>query len=68
MITQELLQIQFLMVALQWRQNGLNGVSNHRRFECLMFRHIWKKTSKLCNTGLCEGNSSVTGDFPTKGQ
>ena len=25
-----------------------------------------KKTSKLCVTGLCEGNSSVTGEFPTQ--
>ena len=25
-----------------------------------------KKTSKLCVTALCEGNSSVTGEFPTQ--
>ena len=25
-----------------------------------------KKTSKLCVTGLCEGNSPVTGEFPTQ--
>ena len=26
-----------------------------------------KKTSKLCVTGLCEGNSPVTGEFPIQG-
>ena len=26
-----------------------------------------KKTSKLCVTGLCEGNSPVTGEFSNKG-
>ena len=29
---------------------------------------IKKKTSKLRVTGLCEGNSPVTGEFRTKGQ
>ena len=29
-------------------------------------RHRSKKTSKLCVTGLCEGNSPVTGEFPTQ--
>ena len=28
--------------------------------------HRSKKTSKLCITGLCEGNSQVTGEFPTQ--
>ena len=28
--------------------------------------HRWKKTSKLCVTGLCEGNSPVTGEFPAQ--
>ena len=31
-----------------------------------LFRYISKKISKLCVTGLCEGNSSVTGEFPTQ--
>ena len=37
--------------------------------DCLLnrlFRHRWKKTSKLRVTGLCEGNSPVTGEFPTQ--
>ena len=32
----------------------------------LFFKHRWKKTSKLRDTGLCEGNSSVTGEFPAQ--
>ena len=31
-----------------------------------LFRRRSKKTSELCVTGLCEGNSPVTGEFPTK--
>ena len=47
----------------QWRHNGCDGVSNHQRLDCLpsrLFRRRSKKTSKLCVTGLCEGNSPVT--------
>ena len=32
-----------------------------------LFRHRSKKTSKICVTGLCAGNSPVTGEFPHKG-
>ena len=58
-----------LPVSLQWRYNERNGVSNHRRFHCLLncwFRHRSKKTSKLRVTGLCAGNSPVTGEFPAQ--
>ena len=51
---------------LQWRHNERNGVSNHQPRNCLLnclFRHRWKKTSKLRVTGLCEGNSPVTGGW-----
>ena len=54
---------------LQWRHNGHNGVSNHRRIDCLLnrlFRRRSKKTSKLRVTGLCEGNSPVIGEFPAQ--
>ena len=54
---------------LQGRHNERDGVSNHRRLDCLLnrlFRHRWKKTSKLCVTGLCVGNSPVTGEFPSQ--
>ena len=52
---------------LQWRHNEHDGVSNHRRLECLLnrlSRRSSKKTSKFRVTGLCEGNSPVTGEFP----
>ena len=44
-------------------------VSNHQPHDCLLnrlFRRRSKKTSKLCVTGLCEGNSLVTGEFPAQ--
>ena len=55
--------------SLQLRHNESNGVSNHRRHECLLnrlFRRRSKKTSKLLVTGLCEGNPLVTSEFPTQ--
>ena len=58
--------------ALQWRHTGYDGVSNQQRYDCLLnhlFKRRSKKASKLCVAGLCEGNSPVTGEFPTqKGQ
>ena len=52
---------------LQWRHNKRDCVSNHHRLDCLinrLFRQRSKKTPKLRVTGLCEGNSPVTGEFP----
>ena len=50
-----------------------NGVWNHQCFDCLLsclFRRNSKKTSMLRVAGICEGNSSVTGEytgeFPTQ--
>ena len=47
----------------------INGVSNHQSYDCL-FKHLFRcrssKTSKLCVTGLCEGNSQVTSEIPTQ--
>ena len=54
---------------LQWRHNECDGVSNHRRLDCLLnrlFRRKSKKTSKLHKTGLCTGNSPMTGEFPAQ--
>ena len=54
---------------VQWRQNGRNDVSNHRNLDCLLnllFRRRSKKTSKLHVTGLCDGNSPVTGEVPAQ--
>ena len=56
-------------IPLQWRYNGRDGVSNHQLHDCLLnrlFRRTSKKTSKLRVTGLCAGNSPVTGEFPAQ--
>ena len=53
--------------ALQWRHNGRHGASKHQPHHCLLsrlFRRRSKKTSKPRVTGLCAGNSPVTGEFP----
>ena len=55
--------------ALLWRHNGRDGVSNHQPRYYLLncsFRRRSKKTSKLRVTGLCAGNSPVTGEFPAQ--
>ena len=57
------------VISLQWRHNGHDSVSNHQPHNCLLnrsFRRRSKKTSKLRVTGLCEGNSPVTGEFPAQ--
>ena len=55
--------------SLQWRHSEPDGVSNHQPHICLpnrLFGHRSKKTSKLRVTGLCEGNSPETGEFPAQ--
>ena len=55
---------------LQWRNNECNGVSNHQRLNCLLksfFSCRSNKTSKLRDTGPCEGTSPATGGFLYKG-
>ena len=55
--------------SLQWRHNEHDGASNHQPRDCLLnrlFRCRSKETSKLRVTGLCEGNSPVTGEFPAQ--
>ena len=55
--------------SLQWRHNEHDGVSNHWCLDCLL-NHLFgcwsKKASKLRVTGLCEGNSPVTSEFPSQ--
>ena len=63
--------IDFLIVIprLKWRHNEHDSVSNHQPHYCLpnrLFRCRSKKTWKLRVTGLCVGNSSVTGEFTTQ--
>ena len=53
----------------RWRHNERVGASNQLRLDRLLnrlFRRRSKKTHKLRVTGLCEGNSPVTGDFPAQ--
>ena len=55
---------------LRWRHNEHDCVSNHQRFDCLLNRLLMsrsKKTSKLCVTGLCVGNSPGPVNSPHKG-
>ena len=55
--------------SLQWCHDGRDGVSNHQPHDCLvtrLFMQRSKKASKLRDTGLCVGNSAVTGEFPTQ--
>ena len=59
----------FVHKELQWRHNQRDGDSNHQPHDCLLnhsFRRKSKKISKLRVTGLCEGNSPVTGEFPAQ--
>ena len=61
--------ITFYLEELQWRHNERDCVSNHQPHRCLLkrlFRRRSKKISKLCITGLSEGNSPVTGEFPAQ--
>ena len=54
---------------LQCRHNGRDSVSNHQPQDCLLnrlFRRRSKKISKLRVTGVCAGNSPVTGEFPAQ--
>ena len=59
----------YIICALQWRNNERNGVPNHQPHDYLLkfySRPRSKKPSKLLVTGLCEGNSPVTGEFPSQ--
>ena len=60
---------QVVITSLQWRHNEHDSVSNHQPHDCLLnrlFGRRSKKTSKLRVTGLCAGNSPVTGEFPAQ--
>ena len=56
--------------SLQWRHNEREGVTNHRRIDCLLnclFRRRSKKTPKIRVTRLCEGIRRWLVDSPRKG-
>ena len=59
----------FVDVALHWRHNDDDSVSNHQPHACILnrlFRHGSKKTSKPRVTGLCAGNSPGPVNSPHK--
>ena len=54
---------------LQRHHNECSGISDQQSLDCLHNRLFWqrsKKKSKLRVTGLCEGNSQGTGEFPAR--
>ena len=51
--------------ALQWRHNDHDGIPNHQPHDCLL-NCLFRSRSKLHVTGLFEGNSPVTGEFPAQ--
>ena len=57
------------LYALQWHHNEHDGISNHQPHDCLFSLYSGtdqRKKSKLCITGLSEGNSLVTSEFLTQ--
>ena len=64
----ELLGCSYKCTLLQWH-NERDSVSNHQPYDCLLthlFKAQIKETSKLRVTGLCAGNSPLTGEFPAQ--
>ena len=58
-----------VIMSLLWGHTGCDSVSTHQPHECLInrsFRRRSKEPSKLRVTGLCVGNSPVTGEFPAQ--
>ena len=57
------------VLSLQWRHNEHDGVSSHQPHDCLLNILFWRRsqeTWKLRVTGLCAGNSPITGEFPAQ--
>ena len=73
-VQNNIIQNSAIMTLFEWNprlRGGFpsHGVSNHRRLDCLfnhLFRRSQKKTSNHRVTGLCEGNSPVTSEFPAQ--
>ena len=64
-----LMRSHFTHETLQWRHNGHDGISNHQPHHCLFDRLVRLRSKKMSNfhiTGLCAGNSPVTGEFPAQ--
>ena len=59
----------YVLKTLHWRHYRYDDVSNHQHHDCLLnrlFRHKSKKTPKLRVTGLYEGNTPMTDEFPAQ--
>ena len=52
-----------LRFTLQWRHNERDGVTVHRHLYCLLNRSFRCRSKKTPKLRLCEGNSSVIGEF-----
>ena len=54
--------------SLKWRHKERDGVSNHRRLDCLFSRLLKRRSKKTSKAPrhLCEGNPPVTGGFPSQ--
>ena len=63
----DIFNLEKIINTLQRRHNEHHGASKHRHLDCLLkcwYRPRSKKILKLRVTGLCAGNSPVTGEFP----
>ena len=61
--------VMWIFKTLQWHYKEHDGVSHHQLLDCLLnclFRSRSRLTSKLCITGICEGDLSVTSGFPSQ--
>ena len=50
----------------QWRHNGRDSVSNHQPHDCLLNCLSDERKHQRSVTGLCVGNSPLTGEFPAQ--
>ena len=69
MLLKSQISLVHIFLSYQWCHNEQDSVSNHQLPDFLLYhlsRLRSKKASKLRFTGLCAGNSPVTGEFPTQ--
>ena len=56
-------------IPLQWHHNERDDISNHRRLDGLLnrlFKPDQRKHQSSVSLAICEGNSPVTGEFPSQ--
>ena len=66
-----LLWVQCLIIVQHYYDIIMSAMASQITSLMIVYSNVYwtrrsKKTSKLCVTGLCEGNSPVTGEFPTQ--